>query len=66
MSLTNAGGLLGVPEGPGGIETSEDPGALQLVASSAVEAGFATGVKTGDSHVPIGWALGKAAAQQVS
>jgi hypothetical protein len=65
-ALTDTDRLLGIPEGLGGIETGKEPGTLQLVASSTVEAGTASWVEAGDSHISIRWTPGKVAAQEIS
>lgn len=63
--LTDAGRLLGIPEGLGGVETGKEPSPLQLVASGTLEAGAASWVETSDSHSSISWTSGKAAAQEI-
>lgn len=63
--LTYADRLLGIPERLGGVETDKEPGTLQLVASSTVEAGAASWVEASDSHSSVSWTSGKMAAQEI-
>jgi len=63
--LTEAEGLAGAPEGPGGIAADEPAGALQLVAGGAVEAGIPAGVQAADRDLPESRPRREGAAQQV-